>query len=229
MHQCKEKWIIILCNVDGYYGLVVDWLVILIGQLLAQSALGSLGCLLIDLTLVNYIGYTYTWFVFLLEHFSFLFGVWFLKRNKVIVLLKKKKSVVRSIIYSCNCTWQCKWLTLIQILALSIFFFSKAFFSPHWWSFLLCTEKLHVGCVVANLLLLLSSCKENTPTYLDGNISISQTYIVWVMQDFFLMGEWSFYYYNLLFILFRKENFFFWVILESDLSCGFIVLFPLMY
>ena len=66
-----------------------------------------------------------------------------------------------------------------------------------------------MGYVVANLILLLS-CKENTLTFLDGNISISQTYIVWVMQDFFfLMGQWSFYYYNLLFILFKKENFFF--------------------
>ena len=41
-----------------------------------------------------------------------------------------------------------------------------------------------MGYVVANLILLLS-CKENTLTFLDGNISISQTYIVWVMQDFF--------------------------------------------
>ena len=65
-----------------------------------------------------------------------------------------------------------------------------------------------MACVVANLILLLS-CTENTPTYLDGNISISRTYIVWVMQDFFLMGQWSLYYYNLLFILFKKEIFFF--------------------
>ena len=45
-----------------------------------------------------------------------------------------------------------------------------------------------MGYVVANLILLLS-CKENTLTFLDGNISISQTYIVWVMQDFFFNGS----------------------------------------
>ena len=63
-------------------GIMVQWLVILIGQLLARSALGSLGCPLIDLTLINYIGYTYTRFVFLLEHFShFLLYVCFLKKK----------------------------------------------------------------------------------------------------------------------------------------------------
>ena len=67
---------------------------------------------------------------------------------------------------------------------------------------------------INKILLLLLSCKENTPTFLDGNISISQTYIVWVMQDFFLMGQWSFYYYHLLFILFKKY-FFFFVILDD--------------
>ena len=45
-------------------GIMVWWLVILIGQMLGRSALGSLGCPLIDLTLINYIGYT------LLDHFS---------------------------------------------------------------------------------------------------------------------------------------------------------------
>ena len=151
---------------------------ILIGQLLAQSALDSLGCPLIDLTLVNDIGYTYTRFVFLLEHFScFFLGACLILKKKKSNCFVLKKFVIRCIIYSCN--------SHTKFWRHPFSFFSKAFFSPHCWSFLLCTEKLHVGCVVANLLLLLSSCKENTPTYLDGNISISQTYIVWVMQDFF--------------------------------------------
>ena len=48
-----------------------------------------------------------------------------------------------------------------------------------------------MGYVVANLILLLS-CKENTLTFLDGNISISQTYIVWVIQEFFFNGSMKF-------------------------------------
>ena len=38
-------------------------LMILIWQLLSWSALGSLGCPVIDLASINYIGYTYIFFV----------------------------------------------------------------------------------------------------------------------------------------------------------------------
>ena len=74
-------------------GIMVWWLVVLIGQLLGRSALGSLGCPLIDLTLINYIRYT------LLDHFSHPFlWVCFLKKvknKKIIVLYYLKKCVVR--------------------------------------------------------------------------------------------------------------------------------------
>ena len=75
-------------------GIMDWWLVILIGQLLGRSAWGSLGCPLIDLTLINYIGYT------LLDHFShpFFVGLFLKKKKKeeeVIVSFYLKKCVVR--------------------------------------------------------------------------------------------------------------------------------------